>query len=106
MQLQFQVTPAFKAALLDNVRASTEMNSNRTLKTIQDDILSYREMCDAENVQTLQRGMNFRLGRSYSVIHSQRPGKLRPIWLVTMVTRATSASWSETARIGESARFP
>ena len=35
---------------------------------IQDDILSYREMCDAENVQTLQRGMNFRLNPSYSVI--------------------------------------
>ncbi len=35
---------------------------------IQDDILSYREMCDAEGVQTLQRGMNFRLNRSYSVI--------------------------------------
>lgn len=35
---------------------------------IQDDILSYREMCDAESVQTLQRGMNFRLNPSYSVI--------------------------------------
>jgi len=35
---------------------------------IQDDILSYREMCDAENIQTLQRGMNFRLNPSYSVI--------------------------------------
>lgn len=35
---------------------------------IQDDILSYREMCDAENVQTLQRGMNFRLNPTYSVI--------------------------------------
>jgi hypothetical protein len=35
---------------------------------IQDDILSYREMCDSENVQTLQRGMNFRLIPSYSVI--------------------------------------
>ena len=35
---------------------------------IQDDILSYREMCDAENVQTLQRGMNFRMNPSYSVI--------------------------------------
>lgn len=35
---------------------------------IRDDILSYREMCDAENVQTLQRGMNFRLNPSYSVI--------------------------------------
>ena len=34
----------------------------------QDDILSYREMCDAEGVQTLQRGMNFRMKPSYSVI--------------------------------------
>jgi hypothetical protein len=38
------------------------------MNKIQDDILSYREMCDAENVQTLQRGMNFRLNPSYSVI--------------------------------------
>ena len=35
---------------------------------IQDDILSYREMCDAEKIQTLQRGMNFRLNPTYSVI--------------------------------------
>ncbi|OGH48147.1 MAG: hypothetical protein A3A51_03920 [Candidatus Levybacteria bacterium RIFCSPLOWO2_01_FULL_39_10] len=35
---------------------------------IRDDILSYREMCDTENVQTLQRGMNFHLNNSYSVI--------------------------------------
>lgn len=35
---------------------------------IQDDILSYREMCDAEKIQTLQRGMNFRLNNRYSVI--------------------------------------
>ncbi|MCB9818610.1 HNH endonuclease [Candidatus Nomurabacteria bacterium] len=34
---------------------------------ILDDILSYREMCDAENVQTVQRGMNFRMNPSYSV---------------------------------------
>lgn len=34
---------------------------------IQDDILSYREMCDAENA-TLQKGMNFRLKPTYSVI--------------------------------------
>lgn len=33
-----------------------------------DEILSYREMCDKENVQTLQRGMNFRLNPNYSVI--------------------------------------
>lgn len=35
---------------------------------IKDDILSYREMCDLENKQTLQRGMNYRLNPSYSVI--------------------------------------
>jgi hypothetical protein len=38
------------------------------MNKIQDDILSYREMCDAEQVQTLQRGMNFRMGKTYSVI--------------------------------------
>ena len=38
------------------------------MNKIKDDILSDREMCDAENVQTLQRGMNFRLNPSYSVI--------------------------------------
>lgn len=35
---------------------------------IQDDILSYREMCDIEGVQTLQRGMNYRLNPHYTVI--------------------------------------
>ncbi|MGB8603535.1 HNH endonuclease [Bradyrhizobium sp.] len=35
---------------------------------MQDDILSYREMCDAEGIQTLQRGMNFRLKPTHSVI--------------------------------------
>ena len=39
---------------------------------IRDDILSYREMCDAENTQTLQRGMNFRLNPNYSVILMSR----------------------------------
>ncbi len=38
------------------------------MKKIQDDILSYREMCEAENTQTLQRGMNFRMNLAYSVI--------------------------------------
>jgi hypothetical protein len=38
------------------------------MKRLKDDILSYREMCDAEDVQTLQRGMNYRLNPSYSVI--------------------------------------
>jgi hypothetical protein len=42
------------------------------MKKIQDDILSYREMCDTENVQTLQRGMNFRLNSAYSVILMSR----------------------------------
>lgn len=35
---------------------------------MKDQIISYREMCDNENVQTLQRGMNFRLNPKYSVI--------------------------------------
>lgn len=37
-----------------------------------DEILSYRELCDRENVQTLQRGMNFRLNNNYSVILMSR----------------------------------
>ncbi|NIP38061.1 MAG: HNH endonuclease [Candidatus Dadabacteria bacterium] len=35
---------------------------------MKDQIISYREMCDIENVQTLQRGMNYRLNPNYSVI--------------------------------------
>lgn len=35
---------------------------------MKDQILLYREMCDVENVQTLQRGMNYRLHPDYSVI--------------------------------------
>ena len=38
------------------------------MKKIQDDILSYREMCTAENQEVMQRGMNFRMNPSYSVI--------------------------------------
>lgn len=37
-----------------------------------DQVCSYREMCDAEGVQTLQRGMNFRLNPKYSVILMSR----------------------------------
>jgi len=37
-----------------------------------DQIYSYREMCDIENVQTLQRGMNFRMNPRYSVILMSR----------------------------------
>jgi hypothetical protein len=39
-----------------------------TQPKIRDDILSYREMCDAKEIQTLQRGMNFRMRPHYSVI--------------------------------------
>ncbi len=35
---------------------------------MKDQIVTYREMCDQENVQTLQRGMNYRLNPNYSVI--------------------------------------
>lgn len=35
---------------------------------MKDQIISYRQMCDVENVQTLQRGMNYRLNSNYSVI--------------------------------------
>lgn len=43
------------------------------MKQIKDDILSYRGMCDAEGKQTLQRGMNYRLNPTYSVmLMSQR----------------------------------
>lgn len=35
---------------------------------MKDEIISYREMCDKENVQTIQRGMNYRLNPHYSVI--------------------------------------
>ncbi len=37
-----------------------------------DQIYSYREMCDLENVQTLQRGMNFRMKPNYSLILMSR----------------------------------
>lgn len=35
---------------------------------MRDEVVSYRQMCDQEKVQTLQRGMNFRLSPKYSVI--------------------------------------
>lgn len=38
------------------------------MKEMQNDILSYREMCEAESSQTMQRGMNFRMNPNYSVI--------------------------------------
>lgn len=38
------------------------------MNNIRDDIISYREMCDVENKQTLQRGMNFRINPGYSLI--------------------------------------
>ncbi len=33
-----------------------------------DDVITYREICDLENVQNLQRGMNYRLNSKYSVV--------------------------------------
>lgn len=43
--------------------------------TVRNDIISYREMCDLEGAQTLQRGMNYRLRPTYSVfLMSVRPG--------------------------------
>lgn len=35
---------------------------------MRDEIITYREVCDLEKVQTLQRGMNYRLNPNYSVI--------------------------------------
>jgi hypothetical protein len=37
-----------------------------------DQIFSYREMCEQENAQTLQRGMNFEMNPKYSVILMSR----------------------------------
>ncbi len=31
-------------------------------------IISYRDMCNAEEQEQLQRGMNFQIGGSYSVV--------------------------------------
>lgn len=39
---------------------------------MRDEIVSYREMCDREGMQTLQRGMNFRLRSDYSVVLMSR----------------------------------
>ena len=39
---------------------------------MRDEIVSYREMCDREGIQTLQRGMNYRLCTSYSVVLMSR----------------------------------
>ena len=44
---------------------------------MKDDILTYRQMCDNENCQTIQRGMNYQLGRNYSILlMSQRSNAL------------------------------
>lgn len=39
---------------------------------MRDEILSYREMCDREEIQTLQRGMNYRTRSGYSVVLMSR----------------------------------
>jgi len=41
---------------------------------MKDDILTYRELCDKEDVQTIQRGMNFRLNSKHSVILMSQRG--------------------------------
>jgi len=41
---------------------------------VKDEIKSYREMCDLENVQTIQRGMNYRISPYYSVILMSQRG--------------------------------
>lgn len=38
------------------------------MRKILDDILSYREMCEAENQEVMQRGMNFHMNPLYSVV--------------------------------------
>lgn len=38
------------------------------VEPMKNEIIDYREMCNREGVQTLQRGMNFELGNGYSVI--------------------------------------
>jgi hypothetical protein len=46
---------------------------------MRDDILSYREMCDAEEIQTLQRGMNFRMSdQVLEVRNVEGPAACRP----------------------------
>jgi hypothetical protein len=39
---------------------------------MRDEILSYREMCDRERAQTLQRGMNYRIRPEYSIVLMSR----------------------------------
>ena len=56
---------SYKVALRISRARCVNYNSIFTMK---DQILLYREMCDTENVQTLQRGMNYRLSSEYSVI--------------------------------------
>ncbi|MBU0692714.1 HNH endonuclease, partial [bacterium] len=38
------------------------------MKIVQDDIVGYREMCDRENAQVLQRGMNFHFNGGDSIL--------------------------------------
>jgi hypothetical protein len=48
--------------------------SYRIHPEMREEILTYREMCDREGIQTLQRGMNYRLNSGYSVVlMSRRP---------------------------------
>jgi hypothetical protein len=47
-------------------------NSDRSKKMQAGDIISYRDMCNAEDVETLQRGMNYQLNPTHSVVLMSR----------------------------------
>jgi hypothetical protein len=57
-----------KIEIVDGETLQSSRGDRGSIMPLRDDILSYREMCDSENIQTLQRGMNFRINPSYSVI--------------------------------------
>ena len=66
-----------KIEIVDGETLQSSRGDRGSIMPLRDDILSYREMCDSENIQTLQRGMNFRINPSYSVIlMSQRANAL------------------------------
>ena len=50
-------------------------------------IITYREMCNQEGVETIQRGMNFSLGSNYSVI-LMSVKKAHPVTTLFLMTAA------------------
>ena len=61
MHAQVRILPPQPSTAPKETRVSKDL-------IVRDDVISYREMCDIENVQTLQRGMNYRLNPKYSVV--------------------------------------